>query len=142
MNINEAALCLVCLLNVPSHQDGAGLGGTSSKATWPCHLEVTRQFSSLGKSLGGQGAFHHCEQLQGGIPAPGQSGRHDCVLSDPPLSLLTVSCFLLVNLETGVMNATQSRGAWVQYCLDRCGSTPALPCSALFLGLGAPLGGF
>lgn len=27
MNINEAALCLVCLLNVPSHQDGAGLGG-------------------------------------------------------------------------------------------------------------------
>lgn len=27
MNISEAALCLVCLFNVPSHQDGAGVWG-------------------------------------------------------------------------------------------------------------------
>lgn len=80
----------VCLMFLPTRM-GLGWGDTSSKATWPCHLEVTGQFSSLGKSLGGQGAVHHCEQLQGGIPAPGQSGRHDRVLNEPSLSLLSAS---------------------------------------------------
>lgn len=38
-------------------------------------------------------------------------GHHDRVLNGPFLSLLTINFPLLVNLETGVMNATQFRGA-------------------------------
>lgn len=115
MNISEAALCLVCLFNVPSHQDGAGVWGGALPQRPHSHA-VFRHVFQFGKFqkvvlVGGGGGLHHYEQPREGSPALGQSGRHDRVLNGPFLSLLTVDFPLLVNLETGVMNATQFRGA-------------------------------
>lgn len=139
MNINEAALCLVCLINVTSRRGRGWVGGELPQRPSGYAISASLAVFQFGEVPGGHG-------VGGGvayIPVSHSGGRVLCldrvgavtVLNSPFLNLPTVGCLLLGDLEAGVPKGTQFRSAEVQCCLDRCGGARVLP------SFWVPLGG-
>lgn len=113
MSINEAALCEVRLLHVPSRRGwGHILDGGHPNLGPP---GPQKYFSNVGSSLGGCGVVTLPGETPGrGFPAPGQCGQLRPVKGQF-WSPLTFGFLLPVNLGAGVRSTMQpvSGEAWL-----------------------------